>query len=216
MKRVLLSLVFVLSMSFAGVYPSAAESDHELFSGGPNFATKFISKGYGGEIRSQAYNKRFQGFQVDTRLFQVPNWVFLTETSYSRSGAGDNLKTWVFDSSAKAVLYTKVNQQIKLFVAPSMGIVSARVRNGTDDMKGTELSWGGHTGAELSHGRLSLILTGSYRSIDEYGSGMAFNSEANVALSEKVFLTAGFGYDWASHLTNFSTGLGFRPFGVNN
>lgn len=216
MKRVLLSVAFMLSAAFAVSTPSAAEGGHSVLEGGANLVTKFISREYGGELAGDSTARRLQGFQVDTRLFQGENWVFVTETAYSQ-GVRRGRKTWVFDTAAKAVAYTRINPYTQLFIAPTMGIVTSRVRRPTDDYKReTELSWGGQAGAEFSQGRLSLLLSGSYRSLEELSDGMAIDGSVNIALSDKVFLTAGIGYDWGPHAVRFETGIGLRPNGFRN
>ena len=208
MKRVLLSVAFVLSAAFAVATPShGAEGGHSVFEEGANLVTKFISREYGGDVADISAAGRLQGFQVDTRLFQGEHWAFVTETAYSQ-GSRNRLKTWVFDMAAKAVAYKQINPHTKLFAAPTVGLVSSRVR-------ATELSWGGAAGAEFSQGRLSLLLSGSYRSLEELGVGMAMDANVNIALSDKVFLTAGVGYDWAPHAVRFETGIGLRPFGFS-
>lgn len=217
MKRVLLSVAFMLSAAFAVATPSiGAEGGHSVLEGGANIVTKFISREYGGELDDDSTAKRLQGFQVDTRLFQGEHWVFVTETAYSQ-GSRNSLKTWVFDTAAKAVAYKQVTPHAKLFIAPTMGIVTSRVRTETDrNKRETELSWGGEAGAEFSQGRLSLLLSGSYRSIEELSDGMAVDGVVNIALSSKVFLTAGIGYDWGPHAVRFQTGIGLRPNGFRD
>ena len=216
MKRVLLSVAFLLSAAFAVATPShGAEGGHSVFEGGANLVTKFISREYGGDVAAISAAGRLQGFQVDTRLFQGEHWAFVTETAYSQ-GSRDNLKTWVFDMAAKAVAYKQISPHAKLFAAPTMGLVTSRVRTLSDPkVRATELSWGGEAGAEFSQGRLSLLLSGSYRSLEELSNGMAMDAKVNIGLSDKVFLTAGVGYDWGPHAVRFETGIGLRPFGFS-
>lgn len=216
MKRVLLSVAFMLSAAFAVATPShGAEGGHSVFEDGANLVTKFISRAYGGDLADRSAANRLQGFQIDTRLFQGGHWAFVTETAYSQ-GTRRGLKTWVFDMAAKAVAYKQVNPHTKLFAAPGVGLITARNRTpGDPKVRATELSWGGEAGAEFSHGRLSLLLSGSYRSIQEFGTGMAMDAKVNIGLSDKVFLTAGVGYDWGPHAVRFETGIGLRPFGIS-
>ena len=213
MKKFILLLVVALAAVFAGVFPSTAQTDADGIIGSRYITTKFISKEYGGEIARYSRNRRFQGLQVDANLLPLQNLDFIAELSYAQSGSED--KAWVFDALINPVAYKSVNPHIKLLAGAMLGISRANVNipSGTpSEYKNTELIWGLNTGAELSQGRLSMLVGVGYEWMDEFGNGIEAGVKSNFRFAEKFFLNGSIAYEHNSDALAFALGITLRPF----
>ncbi|MGI9558387.1 MAG: hypothetical protein ACR2NQ_01795 [Thermodesulfobacteriota bacterium] len=220
MRRFILALVLIISVAFGYSAPSAAETGiHEML-GGSSVTVNYFSREYGDELAEYSReNRRMQGVQLVARVLESSRSALITETSYAQAGytlGGRNLKTWVLDTSAKFVMYKDLNDYVKFFGGPSVGLI--RGTSYTADASGNnrtkrnqaELEWGLNTGFELSQGRLSWTVLGAWNFADEFGNGAEIDNTFNFRVSDKWFISTGLGYDWNSEAVKFASGVGMH------
>ncbi len=201
-----------LAVVSVSVFPSAAETGAKSMLGNRSITTKFISKEYGGEIASQSGKSRFQGFQIGANLFPGQDLDFITELTYAQVGSED--KTWVFDAQVNPTIHRSITPHIKLLAGAMLGISTAKSKQqpSVAEYENTELIWGLNTGAELSQGRLTMLLGVNYNWMDEFGDGIEIGVDSNFSLTERISLNSSFAYEHNSDALAFGVGLNLRIF----